>query len=422
MPGAAVTTADRPSDAEPSPPAGVPTIRVARLTLSNYRNIESATLELEPGLTVFHGDNGQGKSNLLEAVYLLSVARSARASADRSLVNSSLALEGGHAQVLAVAREGDAATQVQVDFEVTAPQARSGASGDGDPARATVQKSLRVNGVQRTAAEFVGAFNAVSFTAEDIALVTGAPGGRRRYLNILISQGDAAYLRTLQRYGRVVQQRNHLLRRVRDRQAGPDELAFWDERLAEEGAVIIERRSEVVEQVAVHARDAHERLAGNSEPLGIEYRPRMGPGEPPERFHAARIADTLSESIAAVRDREISQGASVVGPHRDELTFTLDGDDAGVYASRGQARTVALALKLAEAAFVARDTGRRPVLALDDVLSELDAVRRRLVLEAVREYEQILLTTTDLDRVDDEFLSNADCWQVSGGEVSRLEG
>jgi DNA replication and repair protein RecF len=147
----------------------------------------------------------------------------------------------------------------------------------------------------------------------------------------------------------------------------------------------------------------------------------MGPGEPPERLHAARIADTLTQSIAAVRDREIGQGISVVGPHRDELIFTLGGDDAGTYASRGQARTVALALKLAEAEFVARDTGRSPVLALDDVLSELDVVRRRLVLEAVREYGQVLLTTTDLDRVDDEFLSDADRWQVSGGEVSHLE-
>jgi DNA replication and repair protein RecF len=277
-----------------------------------------------------------------------------------------------------------------------------------------------VNGVLTTAAEFVGALNVVAFAAEDIELVTGSPGVRRRYLDILISQGDPAYLRTLQRYQRVVTQRNHLLRRVRERRSAEEELRFWDDRLAEEGAAIVERRHAAVERLAEHVEQVHRALTGGGDSLGITYRPRLGPGQPPESYQLHQIADTLSQSIAALRERELSQGASIVGPHRDEFEITLGGFTAGTFASRGQSRTIALTLKLAEAEFVSNATGRKPVLALDDVLSELDAERRLFVMETVADYDQVLLTTTDLDRVDAGFLAAADRWTVAGGTASPV--
>lgn len=398
--------------------AGVQTIRVARLTLSNYRNFKRMTLDLEPGLTVFYGANGQGKSNLLEAIYLLSVARSSRTTSDQSLVNSSQFPNDSHAQVLTVAKEGDIATQVQIDFEAATAHTNLEGITDGKLANGKIRKTLRVNGLKCTAAEFVGALNAVSFAAEDIALVMGPPSTRRKYLDILISQGDVTYFRTLQRYARVVQQRNHLLRRIRDRQSGISELAFWDERLIEEGTSIFERRFEAVEQVTSYAQDAHVRLIGRSEPLRIRYKPRIGTQKLSQYSSASIISDAFSNGVESVKQKELSRGISLIGPHRDELVFGLGENVAAIYASRGQARTIALALKLAEARFITKNTKRSPILALDDVLSELDELRRRLVLEVAMEYEQTLVTTTDLDRVEQQVLQRANCWHISAGKIS----
>jgi DNA replication and repair protein RecF len=298
----------------------------------------------------------------------------------------------------------------QIDFEVPPP--------DSEPGGA-LRKSLRINGVVRPAADFVGAVNVVAFAAEDIDLVTGPPSGRRRYLDILISQTDSAYLRTLQRFTRVVTQRNHLLRQVRERRAHEDELDFWDGRLAAEGGAIVDRRRRAVERLLAYAAPAHQELAGVGQQLGIEYLPKLGDENVPVPAGPANeLADAIARCLKGVRARELAQGVSVVGPHRDELHLTLAGRPAGAYASRGQARTIALALRLAEASFVEKFTGRKPVLVLDDVLSELDAGRRRRVLEATRGYDQTLLTATEFSLVPDDFLRAARRFTISAGEVA----
>jgi DNA replication and repair protein RecF len=363
---------------------------------------------------VIQGLNGQGKSNLLEAVYMLSVAKSPRASQDRQLIGWELLASGGHAQILGVAKDAEQTCKIQVDFEVGAGMQMADVDASGN---ASVQKSLRVNGIKRTASEFVGTFNVVAFAVEDIELVTGGPKVRRRYLDILISQIDPAYLKALQRYQKVITQRNNMLRLIRERRAGLDELHFWDERLCEEGAIIIERRAITIDQLTPLAVQSHARLADGDDGLALEYLPELGQGEHPSQLRASEINDTLSQSLAVIRDREIARGVSMIGPHRDELAISLHERDAGSFSSRGQARTIALSLKLAEGMLVSDATGRSPVLALDDVLSELDLRRRRLVLEAASEYEQVFVTTTDFAMIEGEFLDRASKFQVEGGKL-----
>ena len=315
--------------------------------------------------------------------------------------------------MLGVARQHDLTVQAQLDVEVSPPSPLGPAS---------FQKSLRVNGVVRTAAEFVGAVNIVFFQADDLELVTGSPAVRRRYLDILISQADAAYLKNQQRYSRVVMQRNQLLRRIRDGAASLDELEFWDSRLAHEGSAIVERRQKAVDDLVTHATPVHESLSSGGA-LGLDYRPRVSGSGRKSRasrdFGTASIADNILNALRSVRAREVAQGVTVIGPHRDDLDIALDGQPAGAFASRGQARSIALALKLAEAAVVTESAGRKPILALDDVLSELDATRRRLVLDGVCGYDQVLLTTADFGLIDDEYLSNANRFAVRDGTVSQ---
>jgi DNA replication and repair protein RecF len=396
-----------------------PEIYLSKLSLTSFRNHSDTRLELGPGLTVFHGANGQGKSNLLEAAYMLAIAKSPRAASDRELVSWSIAASGGHVQALGVGREGDVTTQAQIDIDVAAA-----APAPGLELEPPLKKSLRVNGIIRPAVEFVGMLNVVFFEAADLEIVFGGPAERRRFLDILISQTDSSYLKAMQRYSRVVMQRNQLLRRIRDDRAGVEELEFWDDRLAVEGAAIIDRRRRAVAALESVATAEHAALTEGREQLGIAYLPRLSAengGDPlaaDADLAQDRLAKTLAGAMAGVQSREVAQGVSLVGPHRDDIRLTINGQPADAFASRGQARSVALALKLAEAASLKAATRRRPVLALDDVLSELDSARRRLVLERASHYEQALLTVTEPEIVAPDFLRSAAMFSVCAGKVT----
>jgi len=369
---------------------------------------------LRPGLTLFQGQNGHGKSNLLEAAYMLAIAKSSRSSHERELVNWSLAETGGHMQVLGVGREGDTTTQAQIDVDVTAATTTNGNVG--------FRKGLRVNGIKRSAIDFVGNLNIVFFEADDLEIIHGSPGRRRRYLDILISQSDPAYLKSLQRYGQVVTQRNQLLRRVRDGLSEPDELTFWDDRLAYEGARVTDSRRRSIDGLNEHAVPAHSDLT-NGDKLELEYRPRITASSDDRpnvgAMTAEMIEQEMKKALPGLRRREIAQGVTVMGPHRDDLEIRLNDKPAQNLASRGQSRTIALSLKLAEAIFVTRSTGRTPVLALDDILSELDPERRLWVIEAATKHEQVLLTSTEPGIVPQEYLETADIYTVMNGRVTQ---
>ena len=386
---------------------------IRHLTLTNFRNFRSQEIDLSRGTTLLLGDNAQGKSNLLEAVFLLATTRSERAQTDADLIHWDALTESQPvARVAAriVRRDGPLELEVIV-------AGRQPATG-GPEGRRAAFKRLRVNGVARRQIDVVGQLTAVLFSTDDMELIGGAPATRRRYLDVTLSQLDQSYLRALQRYGKVVSQRNALLRRIQDGDAGPDELDFWDQELARDGAVLMSQRAGAVDALAVHAGNAHQRLSDGLEELVIAYRPRL---EGWDGSQGEALTAALLDALAAGRRRDIGVGVTLTGPHRDDLTFTLNGVAAASFASRGQQRTAALALRLAEARFMADRKGDLPVVLLDDVLSELDEGRRRAVLESLGEWDQLFITSTDADRFAEGLPGSPSVFRVVAGWIEPAQ-
>ena len=275
-----------------------------------------------------------------------------------------------------------------------------------------MRKQIRVSRTPRTAAQLVGTVNAVLFTAEDISLVQGPPAGRRRFLDVLISQADPLYLQGLKRYQKVTQQRNQLLRMLHDGRAGADELAFWDGELVREGSWITWRRRQVVRDLAAAGARHHDELAGPDSAFTLAYQPSVPAGGSLED-----VEDRFRQSLAAAAARERATASTAVGPHRDDFALLIDEVDMGVFASRGQARTLALALRLAEASYLDGVRAEAPIVLLDDVLSEMDAARRDRILDKATQYQQSLITTTDCGPLRAFFGAAATYFRVAGGGV-----
>ena len=380
-------------------------MHVTRFSLAYFRNYKSLDLALPQGLVLLQGDNAQGKTNLLEAVCVLALSRSPRAGREGEL----LSWDSRSDQTVATRIFGEVKRAADpVTIEVTL-MAKAGASPlasvdqsddeeDGLLATAPgVQKRLRVNGVPRRAIDLLGQLRVVLFRPEDMALVTGTPSDRRRTLDILLSQMKHRYPRSLQRYSRTVQQRNHLLRRIAEGQATVDELAPWDAALAAEGSYLLLQRQRAVERLSALAGESHGLLSGDREQLMVSYEPTVRTQEDAALQTAEALAQAIMNRLIEVRRRDIALGQTTVGPHRDDLVFSLDRALLNTYGSRGQQRTATLAWKLAEARYAREVTGEDPVVLLDDIFSEMDATRRSALLEAVQSYQQVLLTTTDID-------------------------
>jgi DNA replication and repair protein RecF len=384
-------------------------MRLTHLSLHNFRNYVRLDLALPPGVSILQGDNAQGKTNLLEAVYYLATSRSPHAGSDRELVNWLAVEQEPLPYARLVGHVTKAASESTIEITLT-QQANNGAR---------YRKQIRLNGVSRRVMDLLGQLNVVLFLPEDIALVTGSPGGRRRYLDAALCQIDSAYCRSLSRYNRIITQRNALLRDLRERGGDSTQLAFWDERLVENGAYLISRRWDALLALDELAHDVHGQLTGSAEQLRLRYMSSVemdGPattGEAGEAFRA---------QLQAMRRRDIAAGMTLVGPHRDDLLFLINGVDSGVYGSRGQQRTAALSLKLAEVKLMRRETGEQPVLLLDDVLSELDEHRRGFLMHTLENgAEQAIITTTDLHTLPQAFLQSSQLWRVEMGRLSNLE-
>lgn len=398
---------------------------ISHLSLANFRNYPRLELDLPPHIVVLQGENAQGKSNLLEAIYLLAAGRSPRAMTDRELINrSALSDELPVCRVAAKAQRGGSNLSLELAMM---PRATSSRGADlsyldrqTEIKAPPMQKRIRVNGVVRRAIDLVGQINAVTFSILDIDVIGGQPALRRRYLDITNSQVDAHYLRQLQRYQRVLWQRNRLLRQIAEQEATLDELSFWDHELVESGAYLMLRRDQTVAELSKLAEATHDELSGGQGKLRIVYCRSIDKDTGDGSCHTDEIAEAFTQALQSVRHKELAQGISLAGPHRDDLRFLTDEVDIGVYGSRGQQRTVALAIKLAEAKFMLGKTGEYPILLLDDVLSELDSRRRSHLLQSVAEYQQVLMTTTDLDDFEPGFLAQADVFTVSAGCVERL--
>ena len=393
-------------------------MRLSRLRLSNFRNLVEVDLEVPPGVSVYFGQNAQGKTALAEAVYILAIARSFRAENERELVNFAAARDGGQALVDGLVDDpNDAAARQRVIVGYRAfPSSAAGGPGY------RVSKQIRVNRLRRTAGSLVGLVHAVLFSVQDIELVQGPPSARRRFLDILISQADPAYLQGLQRYRKVLQQRNRLLRMRREGRARPDEMEFWDDELVREGAWLTWRRREIMNVLTPACIRHHRDLIGAGETLELRYRPSVPLPEDPAPMESGGMAGAYRDALRMAAGRERATAATAAGPHRDDFDIIVNGADMGAYASRGQARTLALALRLAEAETLASARGAGPLLLLDDALSEMDAARRRRVLEKAAQYPQVLITTTDVEQVSGFFGADAAYFRVDGGRIAPMDG
>ena len=401
-------------------------MRVRRLQLSDYRNFPRLDFSLPSGPVVIVGGNAQGKSNLLEAVYLLSTMRSSRADSDGELIRRQAAQSAGEPLLARLVAEVEGHSgSLRLEMVIVARGGDLGSPAARSAGVPRANKVVRVNGLARRLADAVGQLNAVLFTAHDMEVIDGPPSLRRRYLDITISQVDGGYLRALQRYVKVLLQRNHLLKRVQEGSARREEMAFWSQELVREGSSIIRARAQTVATLGPLAAAAHAALTEGQEELALVYQPQLGgavDGLQAASFSQDELNAAFAQVVARWGEREIAAGVSLLGPHRDDLLFQLNGISAAIFASRAQQRTVALALRLAEARYLLERRGESPVLLLDDVLSELDGRRRAAVLAAIADYEQVLVTATDLDRFLADFLKGVTLFQVAGGSLEAKAG
>ena len=390
-----------------------------RLTLAHYRNYVHLDVRFPEGVIVLQGANAQGKTNLLEAIYLLATTKSSRTRSDADLITwgqTDPFAPTPFARITAhVAR-----ARGPVDLEIVVVQDGSdgprpatdtpsapGATGQ------TARKRFKVNGVPRRAGEVLGQVNAVLFAPTDVDIVAGSPTLRRRYLDVILCQVHPSYYRALQAYNKVLLQRNSLLRQIREHRQPAATLRFWDEKMVEHGTVVVTQRAEAVAHLAESAAEMHGRVSGGRERLQMTYVSSL----PLEGGAAAGVRGAFEAELAAQHARELAAGVSLVGPHRDDLGFAVGGVDVTLFGSRGQQRSVALAIKLAELAYIRREAGEWPILLLDDATSELDAMRRAAVLELAREHPQVFLTTTELGRLGTVFNEPPQVWHIEAGTL-----
>jgi DNA replication and repair protein RecF len=381
-------------------------VRLNHLSLTNFRNYSRLELGLPARLSLFQGSNAQGKTNLLESIHLLATARSPRAAAERELINW-LALQSPlpYARLAGEIGDGQRVDRLELVLEL------SGNGGSGP----IIRKQVRINGVAKRSLDLIGRLRVVLFLPEDVSLVSGSPGERRRYLDIALCQIDPVYCRSLTDYNKALQQRNALLKRLRDEGGDRDQLSFWDSQLATHGGQVLVRRRHAVEALDGIARQRHRELSGGAEWLKLVYLPSPAlpfttPGEAAEAFGA---------KLKGTRSRDIAAGTSLSGPHRDDLAFLAEERDLRAYGSRGQQRTAALALKLAEVQMMREVSGESPLLLLDDVMSELDEARRHALRDALEGVDQALVTTTDWGDFSPELLSHAQQYRVEAGRLTE---
>ncbi len=383
-------------------------MRLTRLALTNFRNYAHLELDLVPGLTLLLGNNAQGKTNLLEAIFFLATARSPHARAERELIRWDAASEPipfARIEATVVKRDGDPVTLETVLVQ---------AADDKGETTGRVTKRIKVNGINKRALDLLGQLTVVLFLPEDLEIVFGAPGERRKYLDTTLSQIDPKYGRALSKYSQVLEQRNALLRELRERGASGNTpaLEVWDEQLVEEGTYIVQRRAGAIARYNQLVAEIHPRLTDRREELRLVYQPSVA------FQNADAIRDEFAGQLRAQRSRELGAAMTLTGPHRDEIRFFVDSVDMITFASRGQGRTIALSLKLAEVELMRAETNDEPLLLLDDVMSELDKRRRGALSEAVLDASQALISATDLEDFSIELLSRARVYTVA---VDRVE-
>lgn len=343
-----------------------------KLNLTNFRNYANLELNFDQRSTIFVGNNAAGKSNILEAVYLLSTTKSLRAQTEDELI-----------------KKGEEFAKVEGfagEFELLAIINR--------PSKDVLfKKKMMVNGIGRRTVDFIGHLPAVIFYPSDINMVTGAPSLRRWHLDLALSQIDADYKKALTLYEQFLQARNKVLKRIREGQGRADELTYWTGGLVNQGKVISNKRKDF-----------------------FEYINFLEKGLGKFRFEYLQSEVTI-EKLAEINGREIAVAATLIGPHRDDFDILLEDRNLAHFGSRGEQRTATLAFKLAELEYMAKILGTRPILLLDDIFSELDVSHRAHVVEVVSK-QQTVIATVELENIPKEFLDSARILRVEGGKIT----
>ena len=366
------------------------------LRLTDLRAYATLDVEFGPGPHLVWGPNAAGKTSLLEAMVVLARGASHRTGTDAELIRwgADVARIEGHAG-------GD-------EIEVALVRPGSAAASAGS------RKRIRVNGVPRRGTALAERLRVVLFAPEDMLLVVGSPSLRRATLDQLAGTLIPGYAAELSTYGRALQQRNGLLRAIRDETASRDELRYWDRPFLDAGGAVVAARHALLGRLAeplaaAHAEIAPDEAAAGALGVGYVTNAPIAAGE------SAR--DALERRLRETAEKEVWNGTTLVGPHRDDLAFEMSGRDLSGFASRGQQRTAILALKLAELDLVTAHDARPPLLLLDDVFSELDPARRAHLVRRISELPQAFVTTTTLDDLDPALRAVATPWEVGTGET-----
>jgi len=401
-------------------------MHLKHLSLTNFRKFTRLDLDMPKRVVLLTGDNAQGKTTILEAVYFLAAFTSFQTHADRQIVNLDEARQGSLTVTRLVAdyQRGKSKHRIEARLILEPVGVLNGQR---------LRKEILLDGVKKPANEIIGHFNAVIFVPQMSQIIEGSPDERRRYLNLALAQSVPAYARVLSEYSQALTQRNALLKALYENGGNSDQLEVWDDALSRLGSQLILWRIEATQRIEHLASRVHHELTHGTEILRLAYEPAYDPLPKPNGQLGLKIdtaidrsgldlkfiQDGFQERLRELRNDEIARGVTTIGPHRDELRFLANDIDLGNYGSRGQVRTALLALKLAEVNWMKERTNEWPVILLDEVMAELDVQRRADLLKYVGESEQVMFTTTDLNLFANEFVEQSEVWKVSGGKVQK---
>ncbi len=392
------------------------------LSLINFRCISRLEIDLPPGILILAGRNAQGKTSLLEAIFYLATYTSFHTQSDKQMINFlALKEEPSFARITATIRKDH--TDHKMDVRIIQDPGRNGAG--------RTRKEILVDGTKRTQQKAISTFNAVIFIPQMTRIIEEGPDERRRFLNLSISQVMPGYAQALGDYARALDQRNALLKLLGEQSGDPAQLDYWDSQLANHGSILIAGRQLMISELAQLADTIFQHLTRSSENLRLDYRPALKPNafpdpqnglfqiqeNSPTKKTSSEIQRDFESALKSNRREDILRGITTIGPHRDDLRVYSNDVDLSEYGSRGQIRTALLALKMAEVEWMRSKTGHDPVLLLDEVMAELDPQRRQDLLEYLSNFDQAILTTTDLHLFSPGFTDRSTIWTIEAGKV-----
>ncbi|WP_199426102.1 DNA replication/repair protein RecF [Thermaerobacillus caldiproteolyticus] len=368
---------------------------LTHLSLKNYRNYKQEDIEFTNNINVILGENAQGKTNMMEAIYVLAMAKSHRTTNDKELIRWDE--EYAKIEGRAIKRNGPLSLELII-------------SKKGKKA-----KSNHIE--QQKLSQYIGQINVVMFAPEDLHLVKGSPQVRRRFIDMEIGQVSPVYMHDLSQYQKILQQRNHYLKLLQTKQQHDETvLDILTQQLIELAAKITLKRHEFLQLLQKWAEPIHYEISRGLEKLQIKYHPSVNVSE---KMELSRIIEAYSEKFVTIKEKEIDRGMTLAGPHRDDISFDVNEKDVQTFGSQGQQRTTALSIKLAEIELIFSEIGDYPILLLDDVLSELDDFRQTHLLDAIRQKVQTFVTTTSIDGIEHDVIKEATIYKVSSGYISN---